>query len=80
MTLKCTECENTQTFTATAQAAINVEIDGNKQVINSRPGQQTLDNLIVMKPWKCNVCGAANKIIDTDTEEENEVAGEIPQD
>lgn len=77
MTLKCTECGNTKTFTATAQANINVFVDGNKRIIDARPGQQILDNIIVTKPWKCNMCGTANKIIDTE-EIENGCTGKVP--
>ena len=77
--IKCEECGNIDSFTANAQANIDVFIDGDKKITDVRPGQQTLDDVIVTRVWKCNVCGTANKIIDTE-EVKNDSARKVSQD
>ena len=68
MRLKCNECGNTCNFTASAQANIEVMINRFGRVIDARASQQTLSDIIVIKPCKCNVCGCPDKIIDEDQE------------
>jgi hypothetical protein len=77
MKLRCEECGNMDLFTATAQTEIDVIIDGSGNILDPRASQQTLDNIVVVRPWKCNLCGTANKIIDLE-EGTNDSAAEVP--
>jgi len=70
MKLRCGDCKNKKTFMATAKANINVLVDGSGHIIDPRASEQMLDDVEVVKPWKCNSCGSTN-IKDTQTEEKN---------
>lgn len=72
MNLRCKVCGNNGKFTAEAQANIHVVINAHGDVINTRPFQQTYKNVTVLKPWKCNSCGAVGKLEDLDTEKDRE--------
>ena len=82
MKLRCTICGNESRFTAEARANIFVTIDGEGKVVNPRAAQQQLKNIIVLRPWKCNSCGAVDRIEDLDKKgaKEDATGPKIPED
>jgi len=60
MKFVCVECENESKFMATANAQLQVIVDGRGNVVDPRASDQILDNLTQIRPWKCNVCGATD--------------------
>jgi hypothetical protein len=64
MKLKCLVCGNENSFTAEAQATIDVVISGDGKITSTRPFQQIYKDVSVQKPWKCNTCGSVGKIQD----------------
>ena len=69
MKLRCSVCDNTSRFTAEAKANVFVVIDGEGKIINPRTGQTPVTNIVVLKPWKYNSCGAVDRIQDLDSGE-----------
>jgi hypothetical protein len=82
MKLRCSICGNANRFTAEAKANVFVIIDGEGKLINPRPLQQQFKQIVVLKPWKCNSCGAVDTIEDLDKKGANgdATSSEIPTD
>jgi len=68
MRLRCLVCGNQGKFTAEAKANINVVINNKGELISQ--GTSMSPNLakdvVILRPWKCNSCGAADRIEDLD--------------
>jgi len=79
MKLLCCKCNNEHTFMATAQVEIDVLVNGEGKVIDPRAAEQPLGNLVVLRPWKCCICGSTD-ITDTEENDGNNSTGEGPED
>ena len=73
MKWKCSDCGNTESFTAEAQATIQVTIDGDGKLKSTRPFQQPYKDVEIHAPWKCNSCGSVGRILEESEPTEPEV-------
>jgi hypothetical protein len=77
MELRCLVCGNKSKFTAEAKANVHVIIDGKGNLLSPRPAQQSIvKDAVILIPWKCNSCGAVDRIEDLEKKGTNEDAAD----